>query len=128
MGRKLRVPFSNLNFDKWQNLILVAVFFFYLSQFGFLYAKDSFLIGYGVDYLAFWSAGKIADDKGYAEIYDLENLRSTQTQVLEARGILEKGGVSNISTFPAPIFSFFSPFSIVIQSQSQTKLLVMDKL
>jgi len=114
MRLKLRVPFSNLNFENWQNLILVAVFFFYLSQFGFLFAKDSFLIGYGVDYLAFWSTGKIADDKGYAEIYDLENLRSTQTQVLEARGILEKGGESNISPFPAPIFSFFVlPFQLL---------------
>ena len=107
MKRKLRVPFSNLNFENWQNLILVAVFFVYLFQFGFLFSKDNFLIGYGVDYLAFWSAGKIADDKGYAEIYDLENLRSTQTQVLQTQGILEKGGVSNISPFPAPIFSFF---------------------
>ena len=107
MRRKLRVPFSNLNFENWQNLILVALFFFNLSQFGFLFSKDSFLMEYGLDYLAFWSTGKIADDKGYAEIYDLENLRSTQTQVLETRGILEKGGKSNISPFPAPIFSFF---------------------
>ena len=114
MRRKLRVPFSNLNFDNWQNLILVAVFFLYLSQFGFLFAKDSFLMGYGLDYLAFWSAGKIAYDKGYPEIYDLEKLRSTQTQVLETRGILEKGGESNISPFPAPIFSFFVlPFQLL---------------
>jgi hypothetical protein len=114
MRRKLRVPFSNLDFDNWQNLILVAVFFVYLFQFGFLFAKDNFLIGYGVDYLAFWSVGKIADDKGYAEIYDLENLRSTQTQVLEARGILEKGGGSYFSPFPVPIFSFFVlPFQLL---------------
>jgi hypothetical protein len=114
MKRKLRVPFSNLNFDKVQNLILVAVFFVYLFQFGFSFSKDNFLIGYGVDYLAFWSAGKIADDKGYAEIYNLENLRSIQTQVLETRGFLEKGGVSNISPFPAPIFSFFVlPFQLL---------------
>ncbi len=114
MRRKLRVPFSNLNFDNVQNLILVAVFFVYLFQFGFSFSKENFLIGYGVDYLAFWSAGKIADDIGYAEIYDLENLRSTQTQVLENRGFLEKGGMSNISPFPAPIFSFFVlPFQLL---------------
>jgi hypothetical protein len=114
MKHKLRVPFSNLNFENWQNLILVALFFFYLSQFGFLFAKDSFLMGYGVDYLAYWSVGKIANDKSYADIYDLENLRSTQTQVLETRGILEKGGVSKISPFPAPIFSFFVlPFQLL---------------
>lgn len=64
MRCKLRVPFSNLNFENWQNLILLVLFIFYLSQFGFLNAKDSFLEGYGVDYLTFWSAGKTADDKG----------------------------------------------------------------
>lgn len=114
MRRKLRVPFSNLNFENWQNLILVAIFIFYLSQFGLLLSKDSLFKGYGMDYLAFWSVGKIADEKGYAEIYDLENLRSTQTQLLKARGILEKEGESNFSPFPAPIFSFFViPFQLL---------------
>ncbi len=105
--RNPRVPFSHLNFDNWQNLIMVGLFIFYLSQFGFLLGKESFLRGYGVDYLAFWSVGKIADEKGFAEIYDLENLRTTQTQVLEAQGILEKGEGSNTSLFPASYFSFF---------------------
>ena len=114
MRDKFKVPFSNLNFDKWQNLLLVALFFFYLSQFGFQYAKDGFLVGYGVDYLAFWSAGRIADDKGYAEIYDLENLRSIQNQVLETYHMVEKGIESNIQTFPAPILSFFIiPFQLL---------------
>ena len=114
MRDKFKVPFSNLNFDKWQNLLLVALFFFYLSQFGFQYAKDGFLVGFGVDYLAFWSAGRIADDKGYAEIYDLENLRSIQNQVLETYHMVEKGIESNIQTFPAPILSFFIiPFQLL---------------
>ena len=114
MRHKLRVPFSNLNFENWQNLILVALFIFYLLQFGFLLAKDSFLTEYGVDHLAFWSIGKLADIKGYAEIYDLENLRSTQLQVLEARGVLEQGEEAYFSPFPAPIFSFFVlPFQLL---------------
>jgi hypothetical protein len=114
MRRKLRIPFSDLNFDNWQNLILVALFIFYLLQFGFLLAKDSFLTEYGVDYLAFWSSGKIADTKGYAEIYDLENLRNTQLQVLEDRGVLEQGLEKYFSPFPAPIFSFFVlPFQLL---------------
>ena len=114
MSHKFRVPFSNLSFDKWLNLVLVALFFFYLSQFGFLYLKNGFLREYGVDYLAFWSAGRIADEKGYAEIYDLENLRSTQSQVLETRGIIKEGGKSNFSPFPAPIFPLFIlPFQLL---------------
>ena len=114
MRRNLRVPFSNLKFENWRNLILVAVFIFYLAQFGYNVVKDRFLMGYGVDYLAFWSAGKIADDKGYPEIYDLENLRSTQAQEIEALGIFEKGGESYYSPIPAPIFSFFVlPFQLL---------------
>ena len=107
LKNKPGLPFSHLNFDNWQNLILVGLFIFYLSQFGFLLTKESFLRRYGVDYLAFWSVGRIADEKGYAEIYDLEDLRTTQTQVLVTQGMLEKGEGSIISPFPAPIFSFF---------------------
>ena len=112
MRRKPRAPFSNLNFENWQNLILVAVFFLYLSQFGFLFVKVNFLMGY--DYLAFWSAGKIADDQGYTKIYDLENLRNIQIHILEDQGILQRGVESNFSPFPAPIFSFFVlPFQLL---------------
>jgi hypothetical protein len=114
MRRKWKEPFSNLRFENWLNLIIIVFLILYLSQFLFLFSTDSFLKGYGLDYLAFWSAGKIADEKGYAQIYDLENLRSTQTQVLVTLGILEKGGESNISPFPAPIFSFFVlPFQLL---------------
>ena len=105
--RNPRLPFSHLNFENWQNLIMVGLFFFYLSQFGSLLGKENFLRGYGVDYLAFWSVGKIADEKGFAEIYDLENQKITQTQVIEAQGILEKREGANISLFPASYFSFF---------------------
>ena len=114
MKRKLKLPFSHLNFDNWQNLLLFGLCIFYLSQIGFWIAENRFLKDYGVDYLAFWSAGKIADEKGYSEIYNLENLRITQTQVLEDQGILEKGEGTISSPFPAPIFSFFIlPFQLL---------------
>ena len=76
--------------------------------------KIVFLRGYGVDYLAFWSVGKIADEKGFAEIYDIENIRATQIQVLEDQGMLTKGGEADISPIPAPFFSFFVlPFQLL---------------
>ncbi len=112
--QKTRLPFSQLNFENWQNLILVGLFFFYLSQFGFMLTKESFLRGYGVDYLAFWSIGKIADEKGFDEIYDIENIRATQIQVLEDQRMLTKGGEADISPIPAPFFSFFVlPFQLL---------------
>jgi hypothetical protein len=107
MKHQLRVPFANLKSENWQNLVLFVVFLFYMSQVGFWVVKDRFLRGYGWDYLAFWSAGKIADEKGYAEIYSIENLRTAQTQELETQGLLEKGEGSTINPFPSPYFSFF---------------------
>jgi hypothetical protein len=98
MKHQLRVPFANLQFENWQNLVLFVVFLFYLSQVGFWVVKDRFLRGYGWDYLAFWSAGKI---------YSIENLRTAQTQELETQGLLEKGEGTTINPFPAPYFSFF---------------------
>ncbi len=113
-NKKPNLPFSHLNFDNWQNLILVGLFFFYFSQFGFMLTKESFLRGYGVDYLAFWSIGKIADEKGFTEIYDINNIRLTQIQVLEDLGMLIKGGEPPISPIPAPIFPFFVlPFQLL---------------
>jgi len=109
INQKPKLPFSHLNFENWQNLIMVGLFIFYLSQFGFLLTKESFLRGYGVDYLAFWSIGKIADEKGFAEIYDIENIRATQTQVLVDQEMLKKGGTTITSPIPAPFFSFFVP-------------------
>ena len=112
--KKTRLPFSQLNFDSWQNLILVGLFIFYFAQYGFMSTKESFLRGYGVDYLAFWSIGKIADEKGLAEIYDIENIRLTQIKALEDQGMLEKGSESDISPIPAPIFPFFVlPFQLL---------------
>ena len=68
MKRKKRIPFSNFRAQNWKNLLLFAVFSLYLSAFGVWIGKDDFPVDYGADYLAFWSAGKIADEKGYAEI------------------------------------------------------------
>lgn len=114
MKQKLKLPFSHLNFDNWQNLLIVGLCIFYLTRIVFSVAEERFLKDYGVDYLAFWSAGKIADEKGYSEIYNLEILRNTQTRVLEDQGILVKGEGTISSPFPAPIFSIFViPFQLL---------------
>jgi hypothetical protein len=107
MKRNLRIPFSNLKFENWQNLFLIFALLFYLILFGAMVGKKSFLVGYGTDYLAFWSAGKIADEKGYSEIYDLNNLRSVQIQELNDLGFQVKTDDPSFSPIPAPYFSFF---------------------
>lgn len=62
---------------------------------------------YGADFGAFWVIGKIADEKGYSEIYDL----SVQTKELKDLGLI--GKTEDISC-PVPFFSFFIlPFQLL---------------
>ncbi len=69
---------------KWKNLSHFAIFILYVGLFGSWIWKGSLTVGYGSDYLAFWSVGKIADEKGFSEIYDLDNLRQYQVSAIES--------------------------------------------
>ena len=111
MNRKRRALFSNFKFENWKNLILIALFCFYF----FVFFGSYFVFG-GIqeDYLAFWSAGKIADEKGYSQIYDLNNIKSVQTKELQALGLITNANDSSIPLFPVPYFSFFVvPFQLL---------------
>ena len=110
MNHKRKLLFSNFTFEHWKNLILFAIICFY-----FVYFVGAFVYGtFGEDYLAFWSVGKIADEKGYSEIYDLNNLRSVQTQERYALGLLEKIDDPSSPLSPVPYFSFFVlPFQLL---------------
>jgi hypothetical protein len=110
MNRNRRVLFSNFTFENWKNLILFAIIFFY-----FINLIASFGYGsVGNDYFAFWSVGKIADEKGYSEIYDLNNLRSVQTNEHQALGNITNTDDPPTPTIPVPYFSFFVvPFQLI---------------
>lgn len=107
-------PFTILKFKNWQNLIIFTILLFYSAQFSFTVGKSRILLGYGADYLAFWSAGRIADEKGYSRIYDITNLRSVQLQELNELGLLNKMDASSYSPVPVAILSIFVfPFQIL---------------
>ena len=110
MDRKKRALFSKLTFENWKNLILVALVCFYLVYLIGFIGFGSF----GGDYLAFWVVGKIADEKGYSQIYDLNNLRSVEIRELGNLRLITKIDVSSITTNPVPYFSFFViPFHLL---------------
>lgn len=110
MDRKGKVLFSNFKSENWVNLILFAIFCFYVVYFSAAFNYGHF----GVDYMAYWSVGKIADVKGYSEIYDLNNLRSVQTQELNDSSLQAEPGNSSVPLFPVPYFSFFLlPFQLL---------------
>ena len=86
------------------SVFLVISFFFH----------GNFFTAYGVDYLAFWSAGKIADQNGYSEIYDINNLRSVQMQEFNSLGLISRADTSSLPTICVPYFAFFVlPFQIL---------------
>jgi len=111
MKPKLSLNFKHIN---WKIPILVVIVCFNLIFIIVWVVNGSFFSIYGRDYLAYWSAGKIADQKGYSKIYDLNNLRSVQTQELESLGVLSKTDESSTLVIPVPYFSFFVlPFQIL---------------
>lgn len=64
---------------KWQNIALLTLVIFYLTQFSLdLFVWKIMFGNLGGDYSAYWSAAKIANESGYAHIYDLDRLEKIQ--------------------------------------------------
>lgn len=102
-------PAINFKFINWKGLLLAAIVLFYFLLFGLWISEGDFPAKYGVDYTAFWSIGKIADEKGYSQIYDLNNLRIVQIQERQTLGLPVNTDISSYSPIPAPFFAFFVP-------------------
>jgi len=68
----------------WQNLALVAVLTFYIILIAFFIINSNEINiceNYAEDYCAFWSAGKLINQHGFAAIYDLDLLSQSQQEV-----------------------------------------------
>lgn len=103
--------FTKLN---WKIIVLFAIAIFYAGLFVISIRDSESPIHYGGDYLAFWSAGKIADEQGFSEIYDLETLRKVQSLELKLKGFIGESDTSSFITLPAPYLSFFIlPFGLL---------------
>lgn len=99
-----------LHVDKfnWKNWLVAAILAFYIVLMGVWFSGKG---SYENDFLAFWGAGKLADEKGYAAVYDLDSLNQVQVQELHR---VSGNSPSTISTLPAALFSFFIlPFQLL---------------
>lgn len=66
----------------WRTIILLTVFIFYLTQIGMDWFVWKVRCGnLGGDFCAYWSAGKIANESGYADMYDLDRLEEIQEPI-----------------------------------------------
>jgi len=112
MTRSQHFSFSSFKHENWPNLLLTIVAAFYIAFFSLVVINGEFPQAYGIDYIAFWGVGRIADEKGYAEIYDVGNLRDVQIQELNALGQQERTQSPSYAPIPVPIFSvFLLPFN-----------------
>jgi len=78
MRKKLRLPFTNMKPKGWQNLALAAALTFYIIQIGFFAINGTICEDYAFDYCAYWSAGKLMNQAGFTDAYDLDLLAQFQ--------------------------------------------------
>jgi len=110
MNQKLNVPFSSLTREGRQNLVLIALAIFYVAQFGMDLAWKNMCSQLAIDYCSSWSAAKIANEQGYANVYDLNNLEEIQRVVFPRRYEVE----GTFATVPTPYLPvFIIPFQIL---------------
>lgn len=96
-------PFSNLQFEGWRNLINFGIVCFYCIIFISSYFHGTL----GGDYVQYWIAGKIADDKGYSNVYSLSELRNVKEEILADLGYSGKDIDTAFSPLPLGYFSIF---------------------
>jgi hypothetical protein len=65
----------------WQNLALAAAVLFFVLQFGADLAFNNLCGNLGIDYCAFWSAGRVANQYGYEQVYNLDRLAEVQKSI-----------------------------------------------
>jgi hypothetical protein len=101
--QKRRRLFQNLGAQGWQNLALAGLLAFYLAQFGLEFYNNNLYNPIGSDFLAFWSAGYIANTLGYENIYDLSILKRVEEQIFPA----PIDPTQEFFPIPAPFLSIF---------------------
>ena len=115
MSRRKNIPFQNMSSSQWQSLGLAALFLFYLIQVCFDLLWRNACGHLAIDYCAFWSAGRIANISGYADVYNIDILRHIQLSIAPPSSI-STFVVSPVAYFPVfivpfQIFSLFTPLS-----------------
>ncbi len=116
MPKRMKMPFSDLGPEAWQNLALTALIAFYLVQIGNAWLNNALFQPMGLDFLAFWSAGRIATLFHYSHIYDLPLLHQIQVQQLTEHGV----SALNYAPAPAALFAvFIVPFQLMSFLDSQ---------
>lgn len=110
MTRKFKLPFVGLSKTAWQNIALVALGAFFIIHLIYPLATNDMCDGIGADYCVYWTAGRIINDAGYAEVYDVETLTQYEQEILPE--YYDEDGSFHIAAFMyLPIFAI--PFQFL---------------
>jgi len=127
MDEEMKRLSSGLNFKglNWKVILLFGITLFYASLVVIWSKEKTSPFHYGGDYLAFWSTGRLADEKGFTAIYSTADLKAIQVGVLEGLGFPKNGSEVFYTTLPAPYFSIFMlPFIFLSRLDIQSSYLL----
>lgn len=81
MKKKRVPPFQGMTSVGWQNLALAAIFTYYIILLAFSLINNNMCGNLAGDYCAYWSGGRIINQGGIADIYDLDLLTQFQKEI-----------------------------------------------
>ncbi len=120
-----RLPFQGLTPKAWQNLGLSATGVYYFLWFLMPLTQHLLFLALASDYLAFWSAGYIANQQGYPQVYDLQTLTEVQKPLVPN----PDPETLVFSPLPAPYLPvFLLPFRLLARLPLQVSFWVWDIL
>ena len=102
--------YKNLNWLAWVKIFLVILYVFNLLSIVIPYIEAGLFDPMGLDFLAFWSAGKIAITDGFPYIYNLDRLAEVQYLAVSNPQV----PFSQFHPVPSPLFPIFIlPFALI---------------
>ncbi len=108
-GQNPRPLFRDLGPQERRNLALAALICINVVFIGLNLAWQGFFNPFGIDYVAFWSAGYLANVSGYRYVYDLDLLYKLQNSIISP-----PNSSLALPVFPAMILPvFLLPFQLL---------------
>jgi hypothetical protein len=77
----MKLPYKKLTKEGWQNFVLLFISSLYVFLFIVVFINGGMCEFIAIDFCAFWSAGKIANEISIAEVYDLNILTQFQKDI-----------------------------------------------
>jgi hypothetical protein len=109
--QRKRIPFQGLGAREWLNLALAAIVVYYLAKPAMeIYFNNTFMF-LGQDFLSFWSAGWLANQRGLAAAYEPSQLAEVQYRYIPKPANVEQYQFIPVFTFFLPIFLL--PFQLL---------------